>query len=126
MGDRQCGNEGPEGFRCILLAGHDEQHLSIDNREIWRGSPGKPVRWSDGPHLEAVHVTRENQKGVATLEETARRGPMKLGVGSAVGLTIPGLPVTGEVCTNCGGSNMIPEGRCSKCVECGTTTGCSG
>lgn len=31
----------------------------------------------------------------------------------------------GEVCSNCGGDNMIRNGTCKVCMDCGTTTGCS-
>ncbi len=97
----QCGQIGPGSFLCILRAGHRGQHLSLDNREMWGGNPGKPVRWPELPQAR----------------------PRTLGTASALGL-IPGLPITGETCSNCGGINMIVQGRCSKCIECGTTTGC--
>ena len=32
---------------------------------------------------------------------------------------------TGDICSNCGGSNMQRSGTCLKCAECGSTTGCS-
>ena len=31
----------------------------------------------------------------------------------------------GEVCSTCGGDNMIRNGTCKVCMDCGTTTGCS-
>jgi ribonucleoside-diphosphate reductase alpha chain len=33
-------------------------------------------------------------------------------------------PATGESCTNCGGS-MVKSGTCSRCLNCGETSGCS-
>ena len=35
------------------------------------------------------------------------------------------LGFTGDICTNCGGSQMVRNGTCLKCNECGETTGCS-
>lgn len=32
---------------------------------------------------------------------------------------------TGDICGNCGGSQMVRNGTCLKCNECGSTTGCS-
>lgn len=128
----QCGAAGPGGFRCILLDGHqhyadhdpqrDPEHLSIDYREEWNGTPGKPIRWQD-PKLEPVATS---SAGAARLVETAKKGPMQIGKASAVHLVIPGLPTTGRVCHECGGANMVVEGRCEKCLECGATTGCGG
>ncbi len=31
----------------------------------------------------------------------------------------------GEVCSTCGGDNLIKNGTCKVCMDCGTTTGCS-
>ena len=32
---------------------------------------------------------------------------------------------TGDICMQCGGSQMVRNGTCLKCNECGETTGCS-
>jgi ribonucleoside-diphosphate reductase alpha chain len=32
---------------------------------------------------------------------------------------------TGDICTDCGGSQMVRNGTCLKCNSCGSTTGCS-
>ena len=32
---------------------------------------------------------------------------------------------TGDICTTCGSSQMVRNGTCLKCNECGETTGCS-
>ena len=32
---------------------------------------------------------------------------------------------TGNICSNCGSANLIPNGGCLLCANCGTTTGCS-
>ena len=31
----------------------------------------------------------------------------------------------GDICDDCGGSQMVRNGTCLKCNECGSTTGCS-
>lgn len=33
--------------------------------------------------------------------------------------------IYGETCTNCGSSNLVRNGTCKVCRDCGTTTGCS-
>lgn len=40
-----CGAVHPDGWRCVLAAGPHDEHLSIDNRGLWHGTPGIPVRW---------------------------------------------------------------------------------
>ena len=32
---------------------------------------------------------------------------------------------TGDICTDCGSSQMVRNGTCLKCNACGATTGCS-
>ena len=32
---------------------------------------------------------------------------------------------TGDICTDCGSSQMVRSGTCLKCTACGATTGCS-
>ena len=32
---------------------------------------------------------------------------------------------TGDICTDCGSSQMVRNGTCLKCNACGSTTGCS-
>jgi len=32
---------------------------------------------------------------------------------------------TGDICATCGSSQMVRNGTCLKCNECGETTGCS-
>ncbi len=36
-----------------------------------------------------------------------------------------GEKVYGEICSKCGGDNLIRNGTCKICQDCGTTTGCS-
>lgn len=36
-----------------------------------------------------------------------------------------GEKVYGETCTKCGGDNLVRNGTCKVCQDCGTTTGCS-
>lgn len=32
---------------------------------------------------------------------------------------------TGEICKNCQGMNVVKNGNCAKCNDCGETSGCS-
>jgi ribonucleoside-diphosphate reductase alpha chain len=52
---------------------------------------------------------------VAPLEDAAPRGQQ---VARELGFT-------GDICETCGGSQMVRNGTCLKCNECGSTTGCS-
>ncbi len=35
------------------------------------------------------------------------------------------LGFTGNICDVCGGPNMLRDGTCERCQDCGSTTGCS-
>lgn len=43
----------------------------------------------------------------------------------AVQQPIPGYGFTGDKCGDCGSLRMVKNGTCAKCLDCGTTTGCS-
>ena len=36
-----------------------------------------------------------------------------------------GEKIYGESCTNCSGTNLVRNGTCKVCLDCGSTTGCS-
>ncbi len=38
---------------------------------------------------------------------------------------VPGYGFTGDKCDYCGSLRMVQSGACKKCLDCGTTTGCS-
>ena len=40
-------------------------------------------------------------------------------------LSARALGFTGDICATCGSSQMVRNGTCLKCNECGETTGCS-
>lgn len=42
-----CRDESEEGWLCVLPEGHEGQHVSVDNRKVWKGTPGMPVFWGD-------------------------------------------------------------------------------
>lgn len=93
---RYCGNKGPDGFLCILKHGHGGDHLSLDNREVWQDTPGKPVSWPDPPEM----ITSSYQ------------------IARALGFE-------GVECQECGSLSTTRNGSCLKCQNCGSTTGCS-
>jgi hypothetical protein len=97
-----CSLLSPDGFYCILKTGHQGPHLSIDNRFLWQGTPGKPVQW--GAEYRADPPP----------DDTKRRREKAVSLG-----------YTGEFCSNCGSANMRRAGTCMTCESCGTTTGCS-
>ncbi len=38
---------------------------------------------------------------------------------------VPGYGFTGDKCSDCGSLRMVQNGTCRKCMDCGSTTGCS-
>lgn len=61
-----CAARHPDGWLCILAAEHTgDEHLSLDNRVLWRGTPGAPVRWAVGRVREATAPPAQAFSGVA-------------------------------------------------------------
>mgnify|MGYP001257441557 FL=1 len=71
-----------------------------------------------------------------SVPEVTDKGVMRTqGEKSDVQLTLPAAVAplevarergfTGDICMRCGGSQMVRNGTCLKCNECGETTGCS-
>lgn len=115
-----CGEIGPRGFRCILAAGHTGHHLSIDNREEWKGTPGKPVVWEQFTREQTDELSLMNNP-LLTANEIKTADPVQ--ARSSIFGSNPN-PYTGEFCTECGSDKVRRAGTCAVCEECGTTTGC--
>lgn len=43
----------------------------------------------------------------------------------SAGVSVKDLGYTGETCPECGSEEMVQNGSCQKCMNCGATTGCS-
>lgn len=123
-----CGAVGPDGFLCVLADGHEGDHLSIDNREMWKGTPGKPVRWAQERRgVARVVVSDEyvSQVDCGTFKEppapaqrTKPLGPQTAAsVAKAKGFT--GIP-----CELCGSLETVRIGTCLRCNACGSSGGC--
>lgn len=97
----------PDGWLCMLNAHDIGDHLSWDNRELFGGSPGKPIRWP-------------SKRGKPLTEPVAMKMPSPTSLGPP-----DAGNWTGEQCPDCHGMRMQRQGYCSKCVDCGSTTGCS-
>lgn len=76
--------------------------MSLDNREVWEGSPGKPIFWES-----VKHETKPKQSKEAAFTQARQMG------------------FSGEMCSHCGSLNTKYNGTCLVCSECGQTTGCS-
>jgi ribonucleoside-diphosphate reductase alpha chain len=65
--------------------------------------------------------------GVARSQGDSRNIQMTLDVNPAATLRQQAREAgfTGDICTDCGGSQMVRNGTCLKCNSCGATTGCS-
>lgn len=76
--------------------------MSIDNRQMWEGSPGAPVVWED--YLEVSAPTSALGRMAEVLEARTKG-------------------FEGEACANCGAMRMIRAGKCLQCTGCGSTSG---
>lgn len=57
--------------------------------------------------------------GTVTLAQIAEGGRSRRSESQMAGY------LTGDVCTACGSTQMVQSGKCTKCVRCGETSGCS-
>ena len=91
-----CSERHSTGWLCVLKAGHEGDHMSIDNASMWKGTPGKPVFWP-----------RENVTQVPTVH------------------AVPNKPsFTGIPCEYCESMNTIQNGKCRLCLDCKQTGEC--
>jgi ribonucleoside-diphosphate reductase alpha chain len=79
--------------------------------------------------LEPTSISRPEitDDGVARTQGESRNVQMTLDVnpGAALRQQAREAGFTGDICTDCGGSQMVRNGTCLKCNSCGATTGCS-
>ena len=79
--------------------------------------------------LEVTSISRPEitEDGIARSQGEKRNVQMTLDVdpGSAMRQQAREAGFTGDICTDCGGSQMVRNGTCLKCNSCGATTGCS-
>lgn len=116
----QCGSASRDGWLCLLAPGHDgELHMSIDNRRMYRGTPGRPVVWRSGEYSEQVSDE---------LVETPAPTPPRLSTRTSA--PTPRIPAailqgyTGNFCAHCGSDRMRQTGTCASCENCGESGGC--
>lgn len=89
-----------DGWLCILAHGHDGAHLSLDNRQQWEGTPGRPVRWQPTP-----------AKAPAPEGKLPERLALPTPAGKSLGYT--GIP-----CDACQSLNTVRSGKCLTCMDC--------
>jgi ribonucleoside-diphosphate reductase alpha chain len=79
--------------------------------------------------LETTSISRPEitDDGVARTQGESRNVQMTLDVNPENTLRQQAREAgfTGDICTDCGGSQMVRNGTCLKCNSCGATTGCS-
>jgi len=140
--DPYCSGAHPDGWLCILRAGHDGVHLSLDNRQRWRGTVGLPVRW----RADVVDLPTLPDSGAADDVVDGLRGGgagLPPGPADARGLDSPGGPPatgdsppataapatwapapTGDACGVCGRLEVVRETACrTRCRACGAIDG---
>ena len=59
-----CAKKHAAKWLCVLLKGHEGDHLSLDNSRVWKGTPGFPVIWSAESTL-----TREQTDELAAIKD---------------------------------------------------------
>ena len=90
------------------VAEEDLDQFSISKPQI---SEVGVVR-SQGEKREVQMTLEASVAPLGSLEARARQAAKERGF-------------TGDICDDCGGSQMVRNGTCLKCNECGATTGCS-
>ena len=79
--------------------------------------------------LEVTSISRPEitEDGVARSQGESRNVQMTLDVDPEASMRQQAREAgfTGDICTDCGGSQMVRNGTCLKCNSCGATTGCS-
>ena len=73
------------------------------------------VDMMDTPLIETVAENEESPQNVEVESDAAY----------SVAESARAMGFTGDICTTCGSSQMVRNGTCLKCNECGETTGCS-
>jgi len=73
------------------------------------------VDMMDTPLIETVVENEESSQNVEVESDAAY----------SVAESARAMGFTGDICTTCGSSQMVRNGTCLKCNECGETTGCS-
>ncbi len=86
----------------------DLAHIPLEEEDLDPFSISKPEVTEQG----LSRNQGEKRDVQMTLEATTRRAAKERGF-------------TGDICDDCGGSQMVRNGTCLKCNECGSTTGCS-
>ncbi len=112
-----CADRGPQGFYCLLLAGHEEDHMSLNNRQLDdRGSPGTVVRW---PHDLPRELTDElaSTAEIDTDRQRSNAAQQRMTyLAKHQAATDKGY--TGIPCDNCQSPNTVRVGKCLKCMSC--------
>lgn len=108
-----CGAKHGAGFYCILQKDHEGDHLSVDNKRVWKGTPGAPVIWSKRRSSESM------KESSAALDSTTTAGEARSEV------VRPPIKFTeGDSCSVCGSMKVVRESSCRKrCYGCGTIDG---
>ena len=106
---RQCSHRGGRWAQSVSGGGHS----SSSGGSCWRHRPPRPLE-------------RPRRTGTQTARRTATRAmlpikPLDLGGGTKVAFSVS---ADSPSCADCG-SIMVRNGSCYKCLNCGSTSGCS-
>ena len=100
----------------IEYAGRDDlAHVPLEEEDLDPFSISRPEVTEQGlarSQGERREVQMTLEAAVGDVDARARQAAKERGF-------------TGDICDDCGGSQMVRYGTCLKCNECGATTGCS-
>lgn len=78
---------------------------------------------ADGYTVEGINpdkvIVRPDPPGNAMVPPEPTESPLA----PVAAVSMPGT--TGMTCNDCGNPNMVSNGACLKCLDCGSTNGCS-
>lgn len=121
-----CASRHSDGWYCLLTEGHLDDHMSIDNSRLWKGTPGAPVFWPAereltreqtdelDPMLTQGEIAKARAKPAAPAPTKAAPKPKPKPKGILVG----------DICGICGQPSIIRESSCrTRCKSCGAIEG---
>lgn len=142
-----CASRNSAGFYCVLAAGHNKgeaatPHLSIDNTQLWEGTPGLPIQWtSNEPTMSLDPTLTQGEAGMVAQPRPAQKAPLRFipGTYAASKPTLldptltqgeaglgrkPAPGYTGIPCGTCGSPNTVRVGSCLQCHSCHSSGEC--
>jgi hypothetical protein len=113
MGRDFCGDKHLDGWLCILRPHEKGDHMSLDNKQLWKGTPGMPIRWVRKEVAEKLAAEYGGGRAPGS-------DPRSLSFDQARQLNY-----TGDPCPSCQALTLKRNGACLLCTSCGDQSSCS-